>query len=598
MKTSTLLWGLAFSLAATVPATAQFFPHPSGNDYPPMYTNGAKTQTEVKHTGTDVIRTDEGIQLQAMVWDNSNGQVVFSLSQHSGTNNAIPSQAFDIVLPNGFSEASDPDVVMAYMGKKLYANVVYLASGNGFTRTYRNVYLWNGSQFVPWGNPQALGRLSINNIAGYPGPNPIPRVHSSPNIDANREGVVGIVWQEASVETATITVVSPSYPSGYTYQQNNLVFAESFVVPGTIDGGLSCSSTPSGYLVSKNTDAIQTAQNPPILYNQTLKPDVAVSPTGKIWVSYIVSAASQGEPPVQAGLNLVVKQFEFDMCDFVITKSNVWSKDITLDPPRIAATPNLSSPDNVEVVQAGTGGGCFSNSWYIRNFGYSDTKFRENYTIVNDGVVDHAAEEPVVAFYSGQYGEYSDKYFVAWTGHQYNTDDTNEEDIWARTLHSGDAEPDISKVNKEFDGTQRTPSVAARYSGESNSSAHLFVNDHTEQLGHKLTPTMIGTDNLDRPGSSVGDDAPSPARAERLQAFPNPFQQQVDFKVSLKPGEVVQQLVVMDMLGRVVETVPVPASQAQQRIISWKPKQHVPAGTYSVKLVTSQRTEIAVLKKQ
>lgn len=64
-------------------------------------------------------------------------------------------------------------------------------------------------------------------------PDPVLREHSAPNIDANADGVVGIAWQESSVETAQITVVSASYPPpGYTYISRNLTFAEGYFLAG------------------------------------------------------------------------------------------------------------------------------------------------------------------------------------------------------------------------------------------------------------------------------------------------------------------------------------------------------------------------------
>lgn len=609
MQTILSHWGrlvLALALCISGAAHAQQFLPPAGSDGLPAYPGGALpgSQISVNHTGTDVIRLKSTSQnLQVMVWDHLKGSagsaVTLSWSQfNAGDPKPIlgGSGALDVV-PSG-ANISDPDVAMAYFNGILYANVVYLSDAGGANRTYVVVYQWNGSQFVQAGASTALGSGNqLPNVLGFQ-PDPVLREHSAPNIDANANGVVGIAWQESSVETAQITVVSASYPPpGYTYISRNLTFAEGYFVLGQIDGGLGCSSR--GYLVSRDFSGTAPYQNPPILANQTLLPDIAVTPQGKIWLAYINSSATQGPPPVTAGINLVVKQVSFDRCNLQgstgLTKA--YGINDVVNPPRIASNPNLLAADEMEVVRAQTGqGGCFSGSaHYIFNYGYAKGNFHD-VAVVNPQVLDLDAYEPVVAYYGGDDNKsFYDQYIITWTGRDYPNG--KGLDVWARTWLAGTSTGtgDYSRVNTLFAGDQLHPSVAARYCADSKSSAHLFSNQATSDLGYKLTNTPAGYPlNRASSGNTVSPSTPAPAKA--VQAFPNPFTQTVDFNLHLRPQETVQRLQVTDLSGRVLETLAAPASSEQT--VTWRPKQALPNGAYMVKLVTNQRTETFQLGKQ
>lgn len=607
-------WGrllLALSLTigcATAQAQQYWPPANSSTDGPPAYANnaGPGTQAGVAHTGTDVIHlTNNNNNLQVMVWDRRVGKqstVTLSWSQFpAGSSTVVPgsAKALQLVLPGG--NLSDPDVVMAYFDGSLYADVVYLSDVDGADRTYWAVYKWDPTQesFSLAGAPRKLGSNNqLPNVLGFQ-PNPVLRSHSAPNIDANAAGNVAIAWQESSVETAQITVVSASYPPpGYTYTATSLVFAEAYFLTGNITGTLDCNDR--GYLVSRDFNANVAATNPPILANQTLLPDVAVSPGNRVWVTYLNSSATQGPPPVTAGMNLVIKQFSIDRCDIrgLTNYTKAFGIRDVVNPPRIAASPSLYGPDDVEVVRAQTEpGGCFtSNTYNIYNYGYvTSLGGYHDVRVVNAEQNAHYAWEPVVAFNGGEPdgSTYTAQYLVSWAGQDYPKG--SGLDVWARALKAGYivGPGDYSRVNTNANGDQRYPSIAARYLWDNQSSAHLFANLATSDLGYKLTPTGVGSP-LTRQ-AAPGTTTPPPAE-QPVQAFPNPFQQRVELNLHLAPQETVQRLQVTDLSGRVVETLAPPADDA--RTVSWQPKPALPRGTYLLRVVTNQRTQTLSLSKE
>ncbi|GAB3856158.1 hypothetical protein GCM10028822_28120 [Hymenobacter terrigena] len=598
-------FALTLAILTTGTAAAQSFlpPSASSSDGPPVYANnaGAGTQAGANHTGTDVIRLKSSDQnLQAMVWDYNLGRTTVTLSWSkftAGSTVPVLKDAMDIVCTAG-GELSDPDVAMAYYNGNLYADVVYLSDASGANRVYRNVYLWNGSAFVMQGSSLPLGSGNqLPNVLGFQ-PDPVLREHSAPNIDANADGVVGIAWQESSVETAQITVVSASYPPpGYTYISRNLTFAEGYFLLGQIDGGLSCNTR--GFAVSRDFSGTAPYQNPPVLANQTLLPDIAVTPQGKIWLAYINSSATQGPPPVTAGINLVIKQVSFDICQLQGSTglTRVYAINDVVNPPRIAATPNINAPNEMEVVRAQTsGGGCFSGpAHYIFNYGYANNEYHE-VAVINAEMTDREADEPVVAYYGGDNNKsFYNQYIVSWTGRDY--ENGQGKDIWSRTWLAGlsAGTGDYSRVNTLTEGDQLHPSVAARYCGDSKSSAHLFVNQTASDLGYKLTNTPAGTP-LNRVSNQGNPTSSTQTPVKAVQAFPNPFTQTVDFSLHLQSQESVQRLQVTDLSGRVLETLTLPA--AGEQTISWHPKQALPTGSYMVRMVTNKRTETISLGKQ
>jgi hypothetical protein len=545
--------------------------------------------------------------MQVMVWDHKVGNqtsVTLSWSQFpAGSSVVVPntSAALEITSPGG--NISDPDVVMASYGGTLYADVVYLSDAGGSNRTYWAVYAWNpGSASFVLNSTQSLGSGNqLPNVLGFQ-PDPVLRVHSAPNIDANAAGNVAIAWQESSVETAQITVVSASYPPpGYTYTATSLVFAEAYFLTGNITGTLDCNNR--GYLVSRDYNTNSPSTNPPILANQTLLPDVAVAPDNKVWVTYINSSATQGQPPVTAGINLVIKQLSIDRC-FIRTVTDLtkaFAINDVVNAPRIAATPSIYSPRDVEVVRAQTDpGGCFTGPTYnIYNYGYvMANNGYHDVRVVNAEINDRPALEPVVAFNGGdsdgKTAKYTNQYLVSWAGQDYSK--PGALDVWARALQAGFivGTGDYSRVNTNADGDQRYPSIAARYLWDSKSSAHLFANLAKSDLGYKLTPAAVGTP-LTRPAAPGSSPTLEPAD-QPVQAFPNPFQQRVELNLHLAPEETVQRLQVTDLSGRVVDTLAPPAEGAQT--VTWLPKQALPKGAYLVRVVTNRRTQTLSLSKE
>jgi hypothetical protein len=579
LQLSSLTLGLCL---LTSSAFAQFYA-PNTPDAQPA---GGTGRAGVQHTGTDVIMDTKGHRVQAMVWDDfSSGpqRVRFSWTTDAAGNGTLN-------LPGPTSgNMSDPDVVMATYNGITYADIVYLATNSaGLRQTYWTVYKWDPGA-------QAFG-LHMNAI-------PLGgtvRNHASPNIDSNDSGVVGIVWQESATEIATITVVSPSYPfPGYTYTQPQLTFADSYVFPARIYGAYGCTST-KGVLVT----AAQGKPNPPILFNQSLSPDVAVGSTGITSVAYINSYAIPGASPVQVSNRLVVQQLNFrgDNCLGDSIDSYSWSeKDgASVGTPRIAASAAAANPTDVEVVLDWQADICeegYGPRHYqeIRNFGKFQGKWRYPYTTVSIpyvvGTNNTETIQPVVSYYSYDAQEF---YVVDWTGTDYQNGDAH--DVWSRYLRNGIVltPSAYSRVNDKdhLKGNQQLASVAARYIKQPFSAVHFFADENYSVVSYKYTTVSSGAGPL-RP-ANTNQDGTQPATAPTsapIQAYPNPSSSSVDFNLHLRKGETVRQLTVVDLMGRVLDQVAVPSSQSAEQVISWQPKQALPQGTYVVKLVTNQRAE-------
>ncbi len=567
--TKLLHWALpAAALLAGQSAQAQTLVNAVGPDLKPAYVSGT-TQPGVANTGTDIIRLPSGERLQAMVWDNGNKKVTLSWSRFTGATLPvlIAGAAIDVFVPNTTFTYSDPDVALSFnQSGVLFANVVYLANDGTGNQTWRNIYQYNpGTQaftlVLNANSPRALGVKTIPNVLGF-SPATITRIHTAPNIDANASGAVGIVWQESSVETAQVTTVSASYPPpGKVDILQNLVFAESFMTGATIDGPVHCSNR--GLAV---TTLLGTTGGP-VLYTQSLSPDVAITSDGKLWVCYLNSTAIQGTPPISTGLNLVVKQVAFDLCSVTQTIATQAWGGVSLAPPRIAAPANANTSD-VQVVQAGNGGGsCFTGSnSFIYNYGISDGK-RQDVAVVNTGYTLNTAGEPVVTYLGGDtFTNGNNQYVVSWTGQNYQELTGNGTDVWARLMAGGfpvTSPGSFSRVNTYTAGSQALPSIAARYCGDKNATAHLFFNTATSDLGYKFTPTAIGG-ALARPAAPATGSVAAPAAAEAraLVAYPNPSTSAVELRLTLRPAETVQRLQLTDLSGRVLETLPLPTVEA------------------------------------
>ena len=208
---------LLVCLAWLHPVIAQVFYTPSSAD---LVAPGSTTTTAngTVNTGTDFIDLNGSGNIQAMVWDKTGTQVILSWSVNTGSGATGSLPILAPFVGSVQTKISDPDVTLAIYNGNLFAAVVYLAKDeslgvNATVQTYLDIYQWNGSSFLRYagfngGVPKALGVAGISNAYGTAN-----RIHSSPNIDANAAGKVGIVWQETSTESAEIRVVSPSYPS-------------------------------------------------------------------------------------------------------------------------------------------------------------------------------------------------------------------------------------------------------------------------------------------------------------------------------------------------------------------------------------------------
>ncbi|MDB5233607.1 MAG: hypothetical protein JWR44_600 [Hymenobacter sp.] len=561
-----------------------------------------------------------------MVWDKTPGggsnQVYLSWSVNRGSG-STGSTLISTAVNNFPAYLSDPDVTMAFFNGGLYASVVYLAQdatvapANATVQTYLDVYKWTGTSFVRLssfngGNPMPLGIAFIPAAGGLPSSN---RIHSSANIDANAAGKVGIVWQETTTELAEIRVISPSYPgpTGYSFNQAT-TFAESYVLDCNIDGSgfiLGCSPLARGALATRATGFFTTANNPPILFNQSLSPDVAVSPNGVLSFCYIGASANPTSVPVTSGTRLVLKQYSRDCNTFNSSFGTYsWDASGTSGVPRIAATPHPGDPYglDVEIVMAWNSGACLENigsrSYYeIRNWGRSAGTYRPLPTTVSLPLVatdnGYPALTPVVAFSSGQGTTYTDEYVVAWAGLNYPKY-SDSYDVWSTTLIAGVVQNanSYSRANYDLAGNQNIPSVAGRYSGTPKSMAYLFNDTNVPQLSYRYSPVQAGNGALNRtaPGGTNAGGSSGPTRV--LDAYPNPSASAVEFNLHLRRGETVQQLTVVDLLGRVLDEVSIPAGQAAESVINWQPKQALPTGSYVVKLVTNQRTENITIDRQ
>ncbi|MBC7448042.1 MAG: T9SS type A sorting domain-containing protein [Hymenobacteraceae bacterium] len=600
------------ALAQTQPSPPRFIPpyHPDVE-----MPAGPYRQTDVKHTGTDLYTFTEaqtekcgGQILQAMVWD----EVPGAGGEHAYFAWAIdelhgPNQLGEVELGKG-RRASDPDVVMAMRDGQLYADVVYLVNDNDRTQTVWEWYIWEKCRFNLVGSRNVGGAV---------------RDHSHPNIDANADGEVGIVWQESMVAEATITVSSVALPnSPYTYTEPYISFADSYVLPGYANGDLRCPSggtSGTSVLVSTTHPA-----PPPVLFNQALHPDVAVGLDGLTSVSYIHSYAKRTSSPVLVGNDLVVRQmtFEGERCVPDSVDGYTWplsGETRTVAIPRIAASAREDDKrlSDVEVVLSWHAGVCEEgygprNYREIHNFGKSQGAWRDGHTVVSiprvRGTDTPVTYEPVVSYYSNR--SKPGLYVVEWTANGYGKDGEGDAlDVWSRSLVDGvrqfDSPPTYSRVNDKnhLRGNQHVPSVAGRFSPKEYAMAHLFADAFKNQLLFKLTFTQAGDGALSRPTGGAAAPTAVPGQLNAvgriMQAYPNPSSAAVDFKLHLRAGETVQQLVVVDMLGRVVEKLPVPASPTAELTITWQPKRVVPEGAYQVKLVTNQRTEtLAISRKQ
>ena len=618
-------WAVVLAVASAAPAVGQG-PTTIPVTLPPIASDetvagGSPADATYQHTGTDALLGYKGGPLQAMVWDDAQGNVYLSWDDN-GTKGFIP-------VGKG-RKLSDPDVVLARRTDpgEIFANVVCIDQnlGNG-GRTVLFGYFWDGSTFVQTFNPLPLGNPATE--------------HSHPNIDANRLGMTAIVWQQTKNSLTTVQVSSNDFPT-YTFTQL-VTFGRSYVAGGYIDTDVigNCYFHLDGANISWSGAAV--IEPPKGLFEQTLRPDVAISETDD----------PQNDPPVVSttfirhfvsGLNafaivdsLAVIQTSYNRCGDTQTFSSLtkvdemeWTASLSsgLRPrgaPRIAATPSTEPTRraDVEVVLdfADLGCACNEPTYEVRNYGKSQGAFRQPHTLVSLPDQTYAlsgcqastnlrrreAKEPVVSYYPEPRGE-KGHYVIAWTGFNYRKLDasdpeggTGAEDVWANSFLAGvpdDPYPGTtiaqfySAVNEHEEGNQHTPSVAGRHLLD-NLTAHLFVDDEQSQLFFKRSPRIVGTEPL-RPGPGTGPTSSSP---RLLQAYPNPSESVVTVELQLHEGETVRQLSIVDQLGRQVESLPL-TGEGQRQTLTWTPRPHLPSGTYVLRLVTSERTANTVINRK
>ncbi|QHJ08189.1 T9SS type A sorting domain-containing protein [Hymenobacter busanensis] len=545
---------------------------PSTDDYEP---DGGKAVSGVVNTGTDIMDY-YGKTLQVMTWDQAGGDVVLSWAVgNGGTSKHL------VVKKNPGEKLSDPDVVVGFNGpNRIVAAMVYIVTGtNGYGRTHIERYEWDpGAETFSAIQPRvALGSVGVTGAL---------RDHSHPNIDGNSRGNLGIVWQETTSEEARVTVVSPSYPTpGFSYTQQ-VTFSQAYGAYGTLSGSIGCSLR--GTLVSGE----------PSLLEQSLNPDVAISEGQNQFLSYTYIrhfVDATGNYSIHD--NLAVKQYPFDRCPYTEVASYEWGG--VSGTPRIAASGNPQLSQDVEIAINWASGACVPRvgpvSYYgILNFGKSQGTFRPAGTsVTNNAYINNPAAQPVVAYY-GNYGETKDSYIITWAGADYETGQAY--DIWGRTLRNGDLEPTgqgLSRVNMRIDGNQVIPSVAGRHLTIPYGAGHLFVDEGNASMVYKMTRAQAGIDHL-RTASQPGRITPE---ASPIDMYPNPFTATVDFRLALQPNEKISQIIITDLVGREQGRL-TGKDVIDGQLVHWKPGAKLPSGNYVVKMITNQRTESRMLKKE
>ncbi len=310
-----------------------------------------------------------------------------------------------------------------------------------------------------------------------------------------------------------------------------------------------------------------------------------------------------------------------------------YSEGGTVGTPRIAA---IGLPRNyadrgtdVEVVIDRTVGSCGPPQYAIWNFGKTRGMFRDTFSLVSpagrgggDTPNFIRSVEPAVSYSvvipNRDINQISTTYVIDWTGGSAEEtgdyDKGKKDDVWAVTMAGGahlgngssgpQAQPSgYNRVNLQGDGDQFAPSVAGRFlqgnlvgrfgnvSDEemekllqipgASPSVHLFFDAAAKQLSYRRSGDVAVVGNaFHRPAT--------PATGLLLQAYPNPSEGAVTLHLTLHPGEQVRRLVVLDNLGRAVAELPLPAKGSNN--VEWVPAANLPAGVYTVRAITSERT--------
>lgn len=639
-----------------------------------------------QHTGTDAIAYDNSRimpndpqndqTMQVMTWEDGNtvyvswdffdNTIVGTSTTPPAINQRVPnvqnSVSFGVASSTG-AQTPDPDIVLAYSGDDLYANLVYI---DGDRINYK-VMRWdyNTRRFDMITNPAvALGN---------------PRyLHSYPNIDANSQGLVAVTWQQTVTDKVNITVASTSnYFPTYTFPQL-ITFGRALVAAGDITGTFHPCYYDQ-YRFNAGNIGVFVVNPPKGLFEQTLHPDVAISEgtdADAIISSTFVRHFVSGKGLFSIHNKVAIVQTHYGQCDaggkddpgpsepgdnpagagsssnpnnliarLRVYQQHEWgySRNDVVGTPRIAATglPRnfFDRGTDVEVVIDRTVTDCGPTQYAIWNFGKSRGMFRDTFTLVSPAGRGGGGEpsyirsvEPVVSYSvvipNRAFDQVTTTYLVDWTGGTENGSDYDlgeQTDVWAVTMANGEhfyngsagplAQPDgYNRVNRQGRGNQYAPSVAGRYlqgnlvgryaqySAEellkmlrlgmipgASPSVHLFFDDLARQLSYRRSGDFAGV-------GIAFQQRPAGPGTGLLHAYPNPSEGAVTVGFALHPGEAVRSLQVLDALGRPVAELPLPAAGANS--VEWKPAANLPAGVYTVRAVTSERTaSVGVVRK-
>ncbi len=594
--------------AQQIPGIAPLYPDEQAEPVGQPFAN-------VQHTGTDAIMYQDHV-LQAMTWDDGQGRAYlswaiiepsaspFPVLAKGGFNN--PGVSFQ--LPTIRGQSSDPDVVLAYDPAnpgELYANVVYV---DGRQTQYIG-YHWNGSGFD--NTPDFSVALGD--------PNPAYE-HAYPNLDANAQGLVALTWQQSVDDDVTVTVASnSSYFASYSFVQH-VTFSRTYFATGDIRGNIQPCTISNGF------PGILVKDPPTGLFEQTLHPDIAISEgsqndavVSSTFIRHYVDGDSRRGNGLFKIINrLSVRQYRYRCghdnsgLDTVATHEWAYSENDILGSPRIAAPGTLDSngPETVEIVVDRSRPDCGTGEYSILNYSKYGTVFRPVPTLLNPTYTSLESVEPVIS-YSNQESQYT----VSWAGRDYNGG--NERDVWAVSMKAGGSftspggggtgapQPlTYSRVNLSAKQTQWRPSLAGRHitPPDGFGITHLFADIQRQQVSFRYTKTQASTTTPLRPGRGNGGlkGAASKMATGLLEAYPNPLDEATSVTLRLQPGEELRRVLVTDLTGRqVADLTPVGerAPATGQVVLTWK-SAAVPAGVYTLRAVTSQRTETVSLTRK
>ena len=254
------------------------------------------------------------------------------------------------------------------------------------TRVQYAVYRWN----TYWRNFDAPTVTQLGNT-NYD--------HSYPNIDANRNGLIAVTWQQTVTTQVVVSVTSVAnfFPS-YSFPQT-VSFGRTVLATGDITGNFQ-----SCYRDQLTGTVGMYAINPPTgLFEQTLHPDVAISEGDEnraIVSSTFLRHHVDGQELFSIVNELAVVQFPFlgscraaeapnqHIIQLSALAERYWpySQNNVLGSPRIASPsydPSTNRLYDVEVAVDRTEANCGPYQYAIWNFGKTNGAFRDEYTMIS-----------------------------------------------------------------------------------------------------------------------------------------------------------------------------------------------------------------------